>query len=89
MMSASKKLQIANICYAHVSSDFAMFCNPKYRGTNFQWSQFKDMMVRLSQTWLMIHIPKVTPEMQELAKQYAEEIASNMLKQSGFVETAE
>jgi hypothetical protein len=87
MLSTSKKLQIANICYANVSSSFAMFCNPKYRGANFQWDKFKDMMVRMSDTWLMIHIPKVTPEMQELAKQYAEEIASNMLDQSGFVDS--
>ena len=87
MLSTSKKLQIANICYANVSSSFAMFCNPNYRGANFQWDKFKDMMVRMSDTWLMIHIPKVTPEMQELAKQYAEEIASNMLDQSGFVDS--
>ena len=37
MISDKKRLEIANVCYANVAGEFAMFMNPKCRGPNFTW----------------------------------------------------
>ena len=86
MISDKKRLEVANVCYANVSSMFAMFCNDAYRGPNFKWANFCDMMVREADLWMMIHnVRGNKDEIHDLARQYAHEIAERMIKQSGFV----
>lgn len=86
MSSELQRLRIANICYANVSSSFAMFCNPEMRGPNFRWSKFTSMMLRECDLWLILNnIKRNKPEMDQLAYQYTEEIANRMVEHSGFL----
>lgn len=90
-MNQSQKTQIANICYAVVSENFAMFCNPKYRGANFTWDKFEDMQVERCQFQVKLQTPepkdpKKDKEMHDLAGKFAREIALRMLEVSGFLE---
>ena len=82
-ISKTKRLEIANVCYANVSSQFAMFNNPKYRGPNFTWQNFSAMMVREADLWMIIHhvctASKNKDEIDDLARQYAKEIADRLV----------
>lgn len=44
MISDKRRLQIANVCYANVAGEFAIFCNDEMRGPNFKWENFSNMM---------------------------------------------
>jgi len=52
--------EIALICYACVSSNFAIFCNPKNQGCNFKWENFVNMQKNKMKTqiWLQMSIPE-------------------------------
>lgn len=90
-MRQSKKTEIANVCYAVVSGNFATFCNEKYRGFNFNWENFARMQesqIR-TQLWVQISMPenkKMKEEMENLAAQYAREISERLVGQAGFCE---
>jgi hypothetical protein len=87
-LSQTKKYEIANVCYANVSSWFAGMCNPLNRGKNFKWGNFVDMMVNMSNNWMFIHHVHTKGnkvQIEELAKQYTREIAERMIEQSGFL----
>lgn len=84
MISDKKRLEIANVCYANVAGDFAMFTNPKYRGENFSWERFPDMCERHAEGWMFIHGvsrsgAKNENEVKQTAKQYAKEIAQRLV----------
>ena len=79
-LSKQKQLEIANICYANVAGDFAMFTNPKYRGSNFTWEKFPEMCERLADSWMFIHgVDGPKDVINALAKQYAREIAERLV----------
>lgn len=87
MTSDIEQLRIANIIYANVSSDFALLCNKDMVGINFKWSKFSDMMVNRSADWIWIHDTSLkSPVNDELAKQYAREIADRLVSLSGFLD---
>lgn len=44
MLSSIKRIQVEAVCYATVGGMMATFCNPRYRGPNFQWDEFPEMM---------------------------------------------
>lgn len=77
MISTKKSLEIANVCYANVAGEFALFTNPKYRGANFTWEWFIDHCERMAQSWMLIH--GVKGDTEETAKKYAREIAENLV----------
>jgi hypothetical protein len=82
MISDKKRLEIANVCYANVSGQFAMFCNPKMRGPNFKWDRFADMMEKSAEHWIHIHNVRGHKEtLKQTAKQYAREIAEHLVKE--------
>ena len=84
-LSARKRTEIANICYANVSSWFASMCNPENRGSKFEWKNFTGMMVDMSDNWRFIHAVKGNPrDIDELMAQYAREISERMVDASGF-----
>lgn len=87
MASELQRLRIANICYANVSSSFAMFCNPEMRGPNFRWGKFTSMMVKECDLWLILNNVKHRDktEIVQLAQQYTEEIANRMVEHSGLL----
>lgn len=88
MISEKKRLVIANIIYANVSSNFALFCNPEMRGSNFDWSKFSDMMVRNVEGWLWLQDYKLrSDKVVGLSRQYAREIADRMVCNSGFIKS--
>ena len=81
MISAKKQLEIANVCYANVAGDFAMFTNPKYRGANFSWERFPDMCERHAEGWMFIHgVRGDKQKINDTAKQYAREIAERLVQ---------
>jgi hypothetical protein len=89
-MNQNKRYQIANVCYAIVSGNFAMFCNPKYRGDKFKWENFADMQKEHCElhVWLHIQIPKdqkIKKEIEETAANFAYEIAENLVTRAGFI----
>ena len=84
-ISSKKRLEVANVCYANVSGMFATFCNSKYRGPNFKWSNFSEMMVRDSETWMHIHnVRGSKQEINALAKEFAKEIADHLISEAGY-----
>ncbi len=93
-MSQSKRYQIANICYAIVSGNFAMFCNPQYRGTNFKWEKFADMQAQHCEIHVWMHMqlpkdPKAKKEIEETAAKFGREIAETLLDRAGFLSDEE
>jgi hypothetical protein len=84
MISEKKRLQIANICYANVAGSFADFMNPDNRGPNFTWGWFIMYSEELATTWMRIHNVRGHREtINETAKQYAREIAENLVDRTG------
>lgn len=87
MLSQKKKLEIANICYANVSSDFAMMLNTKYQGSKFTWEGWVKRMQRESDLWLILNVVKGNTKANEaLAREYTKEIAERLVELSGVNE---
>lgn len=82
MISNVKRLQIANVCYANVASEFAMFNNPKYGGPNFTWEWFIEYCERNADLWMMIHVVRGNnkQEIADTAKKFAREIAETLVQ---------
>ena len=84
-ISDKKSMEIANVCYANVAGQFAMFCNSKYRGPNFTWAEFADIMEGQADTWMMIH--RVRGHKEDVNKQaalFAREIAERLVIRAEF-----
>lgn len=83
MLSDKKKLQIANICYANVSGQFALFANPKNRGPDFTWDWFIKHCEENADLWMIIHHVYGTrgdvTSINETAKQMCSEIAKHLV----------
>lgn len=87
MLSQKKKLEIANICYANVSSDFAMMLNTKYQGSKFTWEGWVARMQRETDLWLILNDVKGNTKANEtLAREYTKEIAERLVELSGVNE---
>jgi hypothetical protein len=89
-MKQEQKTRIANICYAVVSDNFAMFCNPKYRGENFTWDKFVDMQADKCRLQVKLQTPeskdpKKDKEIEDLAEKFGREIALKMVTVAGFI----
>ena len=79
-LSQKKKLEIANVCYANVVGQFAMFNNPKFRGPNFTWESFIQRMQDEADLWMGIHNIKGNKQMvNDCAKEFAKEIATTLV----------
>lgn len=86
-VSVKKRLEIANVCYANVAGNFAFFCNPKFRGHNFKWSEFAQMMAQQSDLWILSHDVKGDRSQNNIvAAEFAKEISETLLERSGFLE---
>ena len=84
-ISDKKIMEIANVCYANVAGQFAMFCNSKYRGPNFTWSEFATMMGNQADTWMMLAC--VRGHKKDINKQaalFAREIAERLVIRAEF-----
>ena len=80
MISDKKRLEIANICYANVAGEFAMFNNPKYRGENFTWTWFIQHCEDEADLWMMIsNVRGHKASIRHAAKNYAKEIAETLV----------
>jgi hypothetical protein len=80
MLSAKKRLEIANICYANVAGEFAMFNNPKFRGPKFTWERWIEHCEDAAEGWMFIN--DVSGDMKQivaLAREYAKEIAERLV----------
>lgn len=83
MISEKKRLQIANICYANVACEFAMFTNPKNRGPNFTWERFIERCEESADLWMMVNRvcgPKQT--INDTARQFAREISTTLVERA-------
>ena len=79
-VSDKQKMLIANVCYANVAGNFAMFNNKKYCGPTFTWADFSPMMERNAATWMMIHNVRGNKiEINILASVMAKEIAERLV----------
>jgi hypothetical protein len=84
-ISDKKIMEVANVCYANVAGQFAMFCNSKYRGPNFTWSDFATMMEKQAETWMMIHrVRGCKEDINKTAAQFAREIAERLITRAEF-----
>ena len=80
MISDKKTLEVANICYANVAGQFAMFTNPKYRGPNFTWEWFVEHCEENADLWMQIHnVRGNKEEINKTAKEFAKEIAERLV----------
>lgn len=78
-VSKMRDLQIANICYANVSGEFAAFCNESNRGKNFTWEWFIEHAQEDAEIWLMTNFVRYNQECIDLAKKYSKEIAETLV----------
>jgi hypothetical protein len=83
MLSEKKKLEIANVRYAHISSSFAEFNNGRNRGNSFSWDWWKNWCVETSHYWMMVHnikASKATKDaVNDLAREYSKEISDRLV----------
>lgn len=83
-ITIKKQLEIANVCYANVAGQFAIFNNPKYRGPNFKWENFSEHCVKEADLWMIIHhvygTSKNKAEIDQRAREYAKEIADRLVQ---------
>lgn len=78
-------MEIANVCYANVAGDFAMFTDESYRGPNFKWENFPDYEAENADLWVSIHgITGNKTEVVETAKRMAREIAERLVQRAGL-----
>jgi hypothetical protein len=79
MISEKKRLQVANVCYANVAGQLAMFCNPKNRGPNFTWDWFVEHCEQEADLWMMVANVRGHKEtIKQTAKSFAREIAQHL-----------
>ena len=89
MVSQKTQLVVANLCYANVLHMFAMFQDPKNRGTHFTWDTFSEQCAGWAYTWLSTgYSSKITPEVLRLAMQYSWEISARATKHAGLYDQA-
>lgn len=87
MLSDKKRLEIANICYANVAGQFAMFINPKFRGSNWDWNRFVGLYEHQSDLWMKVNDVKGNRKLiDQTAAQFAKEIASTLVTRAGLLE---
>ena len=80
MISKTKKLEIANICYANVSGMFAGFVRNINNGHLYNWSDFPNYCERSADLWLMLNSNiKRNDQVVALARAYAKEIATTLV----------
>ena len=89
MISQKLHQEIIIMCYAEISSLFAMMNNPKYRGDKFTWEDFPDMAKGLCTAkvhFLVEYSGKRKQQKQQkqqiekMAEKYALEIANTLYK---------
>ena len=82
-LTKTKSLEVANICYANVSSLFATFSNPKMRGPNFKWENFARICEDEAWTWVWLNAVKGDETTLEYhARKFAREIAETLVARS-------
>lgn len=82
-MSPSKKKDVALACYAMVSNFFAMMHNPKFRGPNFEWENFADMMGEHCKVQIFIYVKRCDAEVESYAAECGREIAVGLVSKLG------
>lgn len=86
-VSDKNKDRISLICYATVSHMFAEFCNDKFRGQNFKWEKFPEIMaIQCEMQVILVNLKgKNNEAIKEHAKNTGKEIAQDMIKLAGFL----
>lgn len=86
MVSDKNMDRVSLICHATVCHMFAMFCNPVYRGPNFSWANFPEMMMK--QCRQQVHMANIRGRNQQAIYDHAEQtgflIAQRMVTDAGF-----
>ena len=86
MLSAKKRLEIANICYANVAGEFATLLNPKFQGPNWTWDLFANMCERQSDLWMRLNDVKGNrKEIDAAAAEFAKDIATTLVTRAGLI----
>jgi hypothetical protein len=83
MLSNKKKMEISLVCHAAVGNMMATMSNPKYRGDNFTWERFPEMMAGYCQTQVFMCVPmpeRLKKNCQAYAEQTGREIAASWVK---------
>ena len=80
MLSNKKMMEISLVCHATVGSMMATMMNPKFRGAEFSWDEFPEMMAGHCRTQVFMSV-SMTERQQAMVLEHAErtgrEIASN------------
>ena len=67
---------------------FAGFQRPDYKGPNFTWTDFPEMVEDLARVQIFTSITmtkKTQAEIEDKAAEYAKEIATTLIKRAGYV----
>lgn len=83
MLSQQRRSQIELICYATVGGMMASMCNPKYRGSNFTWEKFPEMMEGFCEVHVLgadILSFKTHDEGIEYAKSFSKQLAERWVR---------
>lgn len=75
-----KEQEISLTCYAIVSTNFALFLNPKFRGPNFTWEEFPLMMAEMCHNSIFMYSPKVGEKHMKLAYDNGKTIAEKLIR---------
>lgn len=90
-MLKSKRLEITNICYAIVSGNFAICCNPVYRSADFKWEDFAQMQADQCREKVFEYMPTPASEdeknaIETMVTQFGREVAQILVEHAGFIE---
>lgn len=86
MISNRNVDRVSLICHATVCRMFATFCKPVYRGPNFTWSNFPEMMKKQCRD--QVYLAHIRGHEQQAIYDHAEHtgflIATQMIEAAGF-----
>ena len=86
-LSTVKQRHISLIVVSIVGTQFAMLCNPKFRGPKFTWNKFEGMVSGIVESNLFIYLnhKQVTQEELDFALNECRYRCQTMLDFSGFL----
>lgn len=75
-LSNTKMRDIEFYCCSYVGTMFSMMLNPKFRGENFTWENFPNMVANLCEVGVHLEISS-SPMQKDAVGEYARKMAIN------------
>lgn len=85
-ISGQSKFRIESIVFSATGNMFAFFCNPKFRGDQFNWNDFPAWCQERAPMWVHGSMPRASSSHIEYAKGTAFLYATSLIKEAGVTQ---